>query len=271
MSDASLNGRAVLITGGSRGLGREMALALAEAGCRVAITGSKPSEALDETLKSISKHTKALAIIADAADQQAAARSVEQTVATFGRIDVLINNAGLGMRLISETFNTAPTKFWEADPDAWSQIINANINGPFLTARAAVPLMLAQGFGKIINISTSDITMVRNGYSPYGPTKAFLEAASRAWAVELAGTGVDINILLPGGATDTDLLPPSPNKKGADGNLLSPKVMREPIRWLASDAANGVTGRRFIAKLWPDDGSAPGAARVDTGEKPAIM
>ncbi len=271
MTDASLRGRSVLVTGGSRGLGREMALALAEAGCLVAITGSKPSDALDETAKALSAITTTLAIVADASDAQASADAVAQTVAEFGRIDVLINNAGVGMRLISETFNTTPTRFWEADPAAWSQIVNANINGPFLTARAAIPHMLAQGFGKIINISTSDITMIRNGYSPYGPTKAFLEAASRAWAVELTGTGVDVNVLLPGGATDTDLLPPSPNKKGADGNLLSPEIMREPIRWLASDAANGVTGGRFIARLWPDDGIAPGAARVDTGEKPQIM
>ncbi len=271
MTDASLKSRSVLVTGGSRGLGREMALALAEAGCLVAITGSKPSDALDETAKALSAITTTLAIVADASDAQASADAVAQTVAEFGRIDVLINNAGVGMRLISETFNTTPTRFWEADPAAWSQIVGANINGPFLTARAAIPHMLAQGFGKIINISTSDITMIRNGYSPYGPTKAFLEAASRAWAVELTGTGVDVNVLLPGGATDTDLLPPSPNKKGADGNLLSPEIMREPIRWLASDAANGVTGGRFIARLWPDDGIAPGAARVDTGEKPQIM
>lgn len=271
MSDRSLKGRSVLVTGGSRGLGREMALALAEAGCNVAITGSKSSDALEETLKTLSAQTNALAIVASASDARASADAVAQTVAAFGRIDVLINNAGVGMRLISETFNTTPTKFWEADPDAWSQIVGANINGPFLTARAAIPHMISQGFGKIINISTSDITMIRNGYSPYGPTKAFLEAASRAWAVELTGSGVDINVLLPGGATDTDLLPPSPDKKGADGNLLSPEIMRAPIKWLASDAANGVTGGRFIARLWPDDGTAPGAARVDTGEKPQIM
>lgn len=271
MSDASLKGRSVLVTGGSRGLGREMALALAEAGCHVTITGSRPSDALDETAAELSACTKAQAIVADASDAEASARAVQQTVAAFGHIDVLINNAGVGMRLISETFNTVPTKFWEADPDAWGRIVGANVNGPFHTAKAAVPHMLAQGFGKIVNISTSDITMIRNGYSPYGPTKAFLEAASRAWAADLSGAGVDVNVLLPGGATDTDLLPPAPDRKGADGNLLSPAVMRDPILWLASDASNGVTGARFIARLWPTDGDAPGAARVDQGEKPVIM
>ena len=192
-----------------------------------------------------------------------------ETVSAFGRLDVLINNAGLGMRAISETFNTVPTKFWEADTRGWSDIVETNVNGPFLMARAAIPQMLLQGFGKIINISTSDITMVRTGYSPYGPTKAFLEAASRVWAVDLAGTGVDVNVLLPGGAADTDLLPPSPNKRGADGNLLSPKIMRRPTLWLCSDASNGITGGRYIARLWDDED--PDAARDDCDEKPRIM
>lgn len=260
-----------MVTGGSRGLGREMALALAETGAYVAITGSKPSRALDDACAELETRTKALAIVADAADAAATNRAVEAVVAAFGRIDVLINNAGLGMRLVSETFNTRPTRFWEADIDAWSRIVETNIHGPFLAARAVVPQMLTRRFGKIINISTSDGTMIRNGYSPYGPTKAFLEAASRAWAVELADTGVDVNVLLPGGATDTDLLPSSPNKRGADGNLLSPAIMRAPIRWLASDASNGITGGRFIARHWPDDCEAPGPARVDTGQKPEIM
>lgn len=267
MSDLSLQNRVVLITGGSRGLGREMALALAQAGARIAITGVIASDALEATLKELGEG--AIALPADVTDPLAAAHAVATTIETFGRLDVLINNAGIGMRLISDTFNKWPTKFWEADPDAWRRIVDTNVNGTFLMARAAVPHMLAQGFGKIINISTSDQTMVRQGYAPYGPTKAFLEATSRVWAADLAGTGVDVNVLLPGGAADTDLLPPSPDKKGADGNLLSPAVMRHPALWLASDASNGITGARYIARLWQD--ANPDAARDDGGEKPRIM
>ena len=267
MSDTSLQNRVVLITGGSRGLGREMALALANAGAKVVITGAIASNALQTTLKELGNG--AIALPADVTNPRAATHAVTKTIETFGRLDVLINNAGIGMRLISETFNTQPTKFWEADPDAWRRIVDTNINGTFLMTRAAVPRMLAQGFGKIINISTSDQTMVRQGYAPYGPTKAFLEATSRVWAADLASTGVDVNVLLPGGAADTDLLPPSPNKKGADGNLLSPTVMRAPALWLASDASNGITGARYIARLWKDEN--PDAARDDGGEKPRIM
>ncbi len=267
MSDPSLTDRVVLITGGSRGLGREMALALDHAGARVAITGSAPSPALEGTRAELGPN--ALALVADVTDLNACAQAVTDTITAFGRIDVLINNAGLGMRAISETFNTTPTKFWQTDATAWQLIIETNVTGPFLMTRAVIPQMLSQGFGKVINISTSDITMIRKGYSPYGPTKAFLEAATRVWAADLAGTGIDVNVLLPGGATDTDLLPPSPNKKGADGNLLNPQVMRAPILWLCSDASNGISGARYIARLWQEGN--PNAARDDSGAAPRIL
>lgn len=273
----SLKGRVVLVTGGSRGLGREMALALAAAGAWVAIAGAKASDALDATVAEAERLAgagRALAVVADVADFEACRAAEAATVAAFGRIDVLVNNAGLGMRLVSERFNTEPTRFWETDPAAWRRIVDANLNGAFHMARAVVPGMVARGFGKVINISTSDQTMVRRGYSPYGPTKAALEAASRVWAEDLAGTGVDVNVYLPGGAADTDLLPPGPVRKGADGNLLPASIMRRGILWLASDLSNGMTGGRYIARLW-DEGlpvdEAARAARSPAVARPAIL
>ncbi|MGB6120039.1 MAG: SDR family oxidoreductase [Mesorhizobium sp.] len=273
--DASLSGRVAIVTGASRGLGREMALEMAAAKMRVALVGSTPSEALNETLAEIrAAGGDAIALVADVADYAACEMAVADTVAAFGRVDVLVNNAGLGMRLISQSFNVEPTKFWQAAPDAWRRIIDANVNGAFNMARAAVPLMVAQGFGKVVNISTSDQTMVRKGYAPYGPSKAALEAMSRVWAQDLAGTGVDVNVYLPGGAADTDLLPPSDDKKGADGNLLPASIMRRGILWLASDASNGETGGRYIARLWdealPADQAAAGARSASIA-KPQIM
>ncbi|MFK7836604.1 MAG: SDR family NAD(P)-dependent oxidoreductase [Sulfitobacter sp.] len=269
-ADASVKGRVVLITGGARGLGREMALALAGSGARLCVTGASDTPQLHETSRDLAKlagQDNVLSLAADVANPADVKRTVQACLSSFGRIDVLVNNAGRGMRLISETFNTKPAKFWQADPDAWHKIVDINTNGPFLMAHAVAPHMINAGFGKIINISTSDQTMVRTGFSPYGPSKAFLEAASRVWAQDLVGTGVDVNVLLPGGAADTDLLPPSPNKKGADGNLLSPAVMRDAMLWLASDASNGQTGGRYIGRLW--DG--PDAARDAHVDKPSIM
>ena len=265
-----LSDRVILITGGARGLGREMALAAAAEGARICITGSVASETFDQTADDVCALVGAdnlLACVSDVTDKGDVEDVVAQCVGRFGRIDVLVNNAGRGMRLVSERFNVEPTKFWLADVDAWNQIIDTNINGPFLMASAVIPGMIETGFGKIINVSTSAQTMVRQGYSPYGPSKAFLEAASRARAVELAGTGIDVNVLLPGGAADTDLLPPSPDKKGADGNLLPADIMSKAFVWLASDASNGVSGGRFIARYWGDDD----AFRNDTGQMPGIL
>ena len=275
-SDPSLAARPVIVTGGSRGLGREMVLALAAAGASVAVLGSRAGAALDDTVAE-ARHTgrgDAIGLVADVGDYAACEAATTAVIAAFGRIDVLVNNAGLGMRRISETFNTEPTRFWQTDPAAWRDIVDANVNGPFHMARAVVPGMVTNGFGKVINISTSDQTMVRRGYAPYGPSKAMLEAASRVWAQDLEGTGVDVNVYLPGGAADTDLLPPSPDKKGADGNLLPASIMRRAILWLASDASNGMTGGRYIARLWdetlPAD-QAAAASRSPSVAKPAIM
>jgi 3-oxoacyl-[acyl-carrier protein] reductase len=249
---ASLQGRVALVTGGGRGLGREMVLALATAGCRVSILGSEESPQLSRTLDDAKQLGigEAIAVIADVSDYAACEQAVKQTLDHFGRIDVLVNNAGRGMRVISETFNTVPVKFWEIKPEDWRKIVDINVTGAFNMARAVTPGMVAQKFGRIVNISTSPKTMVRRGYSPYGPTKSALEAMSRVWAEELAGTGVTVNALLPGGAADTDLLPPGLNRRGADGNLLDPAIMQAPIVWLASDASANHTGRRYIARLW---------------------
>jgi NAD(P)-dependent dehydrogenase (short-subunit alcohol dehydrogenase family) len=254
-SKNNLSGRTVLITGGTRGLGREMALCLARSGANLCITGTKRgSEFYKATteLASISGDDNFIAEIVNVCDPKAMSDFVDLCINKFSKIDVLINNAGRGMRIVSEKFNTTPTKFWETDPISWSTIVSTNINGPFYATRAVVPFMIKKKFGKIINISTSSQTMIRSGYSPYGPSKAFLEAASRVWAHDLNGTGVDVNVLLPGGAADTDFLPTSNNKKGADGNLLPASIMNDAIIWLVSDESNGISGSRFIGRYWDD-------------------
>jgi 3-oxoacyl-[acyl-carrier protein] reductase len=116
-------------------------------------------------------------------------------------------------------------------------------------ARAAAPHMLAQHWGRIINISMSFETMRRAGFSPYGPSKAALESETIIWSQDLAGTGVTVNALMPGGATLTGMISqtfPEAQRK----NLLDPDVMVAPLLWLASPRADGVTGRRFLAHRW---------------------
>jgi len=114
--------------------------------------------------------------------------------------------------------------------------------------------MLQQRWGRIINISMNHQTMCRAGFSPYGPSKAALESETIIWAQDLAGTGVTVNALLPGGATDTGMIPDGIAPE-ARSRLLDPAIMVPPLLWLASPAADQVTGDRFVATLW--DSSLP--------------
>ena len=117
--------------------------------------------------------------------------------------------------------------------------------------------------------------MVRTGYCPYGPSKAALEAMSVVWAKDLQGTGVTVNVLLPGGASDTRLIPGlGAGRTGADGQLLPPALMRNPALWLMTEAGDDVTGERYIARLWRDDlppAAAAPRARSERHELPAVM
>jgi 3-oxoacyl-[acyl-carrier protein] reductase len=186
-------------------------------------------------------------------------------------LDILINNAGRGMKYISEAFMTEPTRFWEADPKAWRMVIDTNVNGPFLMARAAVPPMLRNRWGRIVNISMNRDTMRRAGFSPYGPSKAAVESETIIWSLDLAGTGVTVNALLPGGATLTGMIPPGfPDHLRR--TLLDPAIMVPPLLWLVSSTANAITGKRVIANRWPvgGDPSAAGAGAIeDAGWAPA--
>ncbi len=274
----SLRDRVVVVTGGGRGLGREMALTLLRGGCRLAVTSTRTPaelEAVAAEAEAIAGPGRLVAVRADVTDTAACEMVVARTLEAFGAVHVLVNNAGRGLLEISETFITVATKFWEADAEAWLRIIATNVNGPFLMAKAVVPHLVEAGFGRVINVSTSAVTMVRRGYSPYGPSKAALEACSVVWARDLAETGVTVNVLLPGGATDTAFIPGAgTGRSGSDGNLLRPEIMGPPILWLASDLSNGWTGGRYIARLWdgalPPDEAAT-AARQPAHEAPAIM
>jgi 3-oxoacyl-[acyl-carrier protein] reductase len=247
-----LSGKTAIVTGGGRGLGRSMALALARAGANVVITAARNKWEIDAVVEQAGKIDGAGPVrpmLADAASDANCQRVVNEAFREFGGVHILVNNAGRGMRFVSEKFFETPTKFWETDTAVWQLIVATNVNGPFFMARAAAPHMMRQRWGRIINISINHETMRRPGFSPYGPSKAALESETIIWAQDLAGTGVTVNALLPGGATDTGMVPPDVALHLRQ-NLLHPDVMIPPLLWLASDAANEVSGSRFVANLW---------------------
>jgi 3-oxoacyl-[acyl-carrier protein] reductase len=136
-------------------------------------------------------------------------------------------------------------------------------------ARAAVPAMLRAGWGRIVNVSVSRETMRRAGFSPYGPSKAALESETVIWAQDLAGTGITVNALLPGGATATSMVPASISPE-LRASLLQPEVMVAPLLWLVSPRSDGITGKRVIARRWREGQAEPPPNAIeDAGWGPA--
>ena len=193
-------------------------------------------------------------------------RLIAETLAHFGALDVLINNARRPHRGpgLPPAGNALP--FWESDPDIWQETVHVNVNGTFLLSHLVAPHLIRQGWGRIVNLTTSLDTMQRRRNSPYGVTKAALEAATMIWAQDLAGTGVTVNSLIPGGACDSD--PERPAGRG-QSKLLPVDVMNPLAVWLASDLSDGKTGGRYVGKLW-DAALPPDAAAARCLEAPVL-
>ena len=191
-------------------------------------------------------------IVADVADESACRQAVAAAHARFGRVEALINNAGIGVSSLRADAETRLPGIEELSAEIWDRFYAVNMRGPMLMTRAALPFMRAGGFGRIINNTTSFRTMLR--VLPYGATKAALESMSAVWAQELEGTGITVNVLIPGGPTDTPFI--SDESGWPREKMLRPQVMGPPACWLVSDASAGWTGQRITAGRW--DPALPG-------------
>jgi len=238
-----LSARRVLITGGTSGLGRAMAAALASAGAEVVITGrARPrAEAAARELG-----PTAVGIGMDVRDEASVHAGVDEAYERLGGLNLLVANAGIGMRTVNPRFLTDPQPFWKVSPDGFRDVVETKLTGSFLVARAVVPRMLEAGGGRVVVISVNEQTMTRAGFVPYGPSGAAVEALARVMAADLAGGRVSVNILLPGGATATGMIPDEVPAESRAA-LLDPAVMGPPIVWLASEEAEGVHDQRIVA------------------------
>jgi NAD(P)-dependent dehydrogenase (short-subunit alcohol dehydrogenase family) len=243
-----LSGTRVVVTGATSGLGKAMAEALVAAGAAVAVTSRERSRA---EAAALALGPAAVGIEMDVRDAASVLAGVDEIYERFGGVDVLVNNAGIGMRTVNPRFLTEPQPFWAVAPEGFSDVLETKLTGCYLVARAVVPRMLAAGSGRVITISMNDQTMIRRGFVPYGPAGAAVEALARVIAADLGGSPVSANILLPGGATATGMIPDdvSPQTRAT---FLDPALMGPPIVWLASEEAQGVHDERIIATEFED-------------------
>lgn len=252
MVEGSLQGKVAIVTGAGSpiGIGHAIALGLVRAGARVALLDVN-KEWLDESVNEVRElggDEVAVPIVADVTDAEAVERAVGTTISELGGVHILFNNAGIYPRWPGFA-PTDWTNFWDHTPEAWSRSVAVNLSGPFLMARAVVGHLRAQRWGRIIGVTTSLGTMWLKGGSPYGPSKAGHEALVAIMAQELEGTGVTANVLVPGGATHSNITA----SRFARADLMQPEMMAAPAVWLASDASSNVNGRRFIAVDWDED------------------
>lgn len=237
--------RRILLTGGGRGLGREMALALAKEGHRLLLT-SRSEDTLDATCKECSDlGAEADYVLADLAVPGGAEALADAALAHFGTVDVLVNNAGLGINTVAPDYLQNPYRFWQSDRAKIEEFLQVNTVSPLLLAIRLVPKMKEQGWGRIVADSTSLDTMLRT--SLYGCSKAGMEAEAAVMASDLKGTGVTSNVLVPGGGCGSRMT----DEMGIPRDqVLPPEIMGPPMVFLASDASDGFNGKRIQARLW---------------------
>ena len=236
-----LDGDVVVVTGANRGLGREMSLRFAREGARVTLVARTESE-----LAAVADAAEGETLVApaDVTDSDQVESVIGATVDAFGRVDTLVNNAGIG--LLSLEDGGRPTH--DVPEERWRQVIDVNLTGVFLCSRAALPHMLEQGRGNVVNISSGLGRYAAPGYAPYNASKHGLEGLTATMALDYEDAGVNVNALDPGGRVNTAFWDHLPD--GERSEILQPDVMNDAAVLLAAQGPGGVTGESMEAADW---------------------
>ncbi len=232
----SLNGKIVVVTGAAGGIGRAIAERFASVGAKVVVNDVN-SEAADEVVNAITDAGgEAMAAVADVADSAQVAAMVEAAMDAYGRIDVLVNNAGLVSPMLH---------FFEADEAWWRRIIDVNLTGHFIVSHPIARIMAKQGGGAIINMSSGGATRAHRAFTAYDATKGGIEALTRAMALDLGPYNIRVNALMPGSIDTSGLDLDGRKLRGENvplGRVGEPIDMTGAALFLASDDATYITG-----------------------------
>lgn len=235
-----LEGKAALVTGGSRGIGRAVCLELARRGACVAVNYAGNAAAAEETVESCkAKGVDAFSVQADVADAAACDAMVKEVLSRFGRLDILVNNAGI-------TRDGLMPMLKDAD---WDAVLDANLKGAFHCMRAAYRPMMKQKYGRVVNLSSIVGLRGNAGQANYAASKAGLIGLTKSMAKELAGRNVTVNAVAPG-FIDTDMTAALPEKARESmlasipmGRLCQGEDVAKAVAFFAGDGAGYVTGQ----------------------------
>ncbi|BBZ11318.1 SDR family NAD(P)-dependent oxidoreductase [Mycobacterium branderi] len=247
MSGNDLTGFTAFVTGGSSGMGFEMAKELLAHGATVTI-GARAGSKLDNAQETLRREGYDVhAVHLDVRDEKSVDEAAKWFFDKFDHLDMLVNNAGLGYNADGMTFGEADPQFYDIPPSTFNAIVETNFTGVFLVSRAFVPVMVKQRRGRVVNVSTSTSTMERMGMIPYGPSKAAMEAMSRIQAQELKDLGVTVNVICPGGLTDTGMTDAIKTQLSELGSpMLGADILNEVILFLSSPQSDGLTGEKIV-------------------------
>lgn len=233
-------GKAAIVTGASRGIGREIALQLAKEGARVAVNYSGSKDKADEVVQLIKDiGGEAFAIQADVSNQESVKNLIDETIATFGSIDILVNNAGI----------TRDNLLMRMKEDEWDDVIDINLKGVFLCTKGVTRQMMRQRAGKIVNVASIVGVSGNPGQANYVAAKAGVIGLTKTTAKELASRNINVNAVAPGFITTemTDALKDDIKEKMLTniplGKLGSAENVAKTVLFLLSEDAAYITGQ----------------------------